>query len=119
MYLEKKSKEIWVPIVIVLLWFTSSVILFNVNYVASMEIYLRFSGAILLCSPVSGSGWTQDTDAGFLAEQDGFINTTTGDTPEQSKAWGCENPDALSRLRMGLESAAMKRMKQNSLHSRR
>ena len=53
--------------------------------------------------------WIQDTDAGLFAEQDGFIITTTGDTPEQSKARGCRNPDALSRLRMGLESAAMKR----------
>jgi len=62
---------------------------------------------------------SQDTDAGLFTEQDGFINTTTGDTPEQSKARGCKNPDALSRLRMGLESAAMKLMKQYSLHSRR
>ena len=68
---------------------------------------------------MSGSGWTQDTNSGFFAEQGGFINTTTGDTTEQSKAWGCENPDALSRLSVGLESVAMKLMKQNSLHSRR
>jgi len=64
-----------------------------------------FSSCKVLCVRLR---WTQDTDAGFFAEKDGFINTTTGDTPEQSKAWGYKNPDALSRLRTGLESVKQK-----------
>ena len=51
---------------------------------------------------------SQDTDAGLFTEQDGFINTTTGDTPEQSKAIGCESPGTLSSIIIVQESAAMK-----------
>ena len=37
-----------------------------------------------------------------------FICTTTGDTPEQSKAIGCESPGTLSSIIIVQESAAMK-----------
>jgi len=43
-----------------------------------------------------------------FTEQGGLLNATTGDTPEQSKTKGCENPGTLSSLTIVEESAAMK-----------
>jgi len=54
-----------------------------------------------------------------FVEQGGLYYATTGDTPEKSKAIGCESPGTLSLLIIVQESAAMKLTKQNSLHSRR
>ena len=43
-----------------------------------------------------------------FTEQGGLLDTTTGDTPEQSKTMGCENPGTLSSLTIVEETAAMK-----------